>query len=536
MANYSKESQDRMAKIEILKKSWIIVYANKFENKSHISDVAKNEDSVKEVEPLMETGAEGQFRTAGRLMSYKSHWKLAFGKIRDNTSTIQICFVKNKLKFFTGRDSVEAIEIDGNETNAFKIMEKFVHVWDYIGVDGDLFHTKHWELTLFVKEFRILSKAVRPLPEKWHGIKDQEMIYRQRYLDLIMNEDSYERFRLRSKFIKTLRDFYHDHEFIEIETPVLGNAASGAAAKPFVTHHNDFDEEFFLRIAPETALKKATVGRFERVVEFTRNFRNEGSDPSHMQEFSAIEHYAAFWNFEDNMRFTEEMFDYIFKNIPELSKVVDIKDKEGNARPVNFSTPWQRIDYIEGVKNACGIDVSEYKMGDEAKLIADIKAKGVQFEGMDQMGTATLIDYLYKKVLRPSITGPAFVYNYPKTMQPLARQSDENPEIVEQFQVVVNGWEILKAYSELVDPKVQQENFDSQGDALERGDEEATSGDDDFVLAMEYGMPCQSGWGMWVERILSLLTGQDNLRDVVLFPVMKSDKWGKAAEEIETEE
>jgi lysyl-tRNA synthetase class 2 len=322
------------------------------------------------------------------------------------------------------------------------------------------------------------------------------MIYRQRYLDLIMNEDSYERFRLRSKFIKTLRDFYHDHEFIEIETPVLGNAASGAAAKPFVTHHNDFDEEFFLRIAPETALKKATVGRFERVVEFTRNFRNEGSDPSHMQEFSAIEHYAAFWNFEDNMRFTEEMFDYIFKNIPELSKVVDIKDKEGNARPVDFSTPWQRIDYIEGVKNACGIDVSEYKMGDEAKLIADIKAKGVQFEGMDQMGTATLIDYLYKKVLRPSITGPAFVYNYPKTMQPLARQSDENPEIVEQFQVVVNGWEILKAYSELVDPKVQQENFDSQGDALERGDEEATSGDDDFVLAMEYGMPCQSGWGM----------------------------------------
>lgn len=235
-------------------------------------------------------------------------------------------------------------------------------------------------MTLFVKEFQILAKAVRPLPEKFHGVQDIETIYRQRYLDLVMNDASFERFKLRSKFIKTLRDFYYENDFIEIETPVLGNAASGAAAAPFITHHNDFDEDFFLRIAPETALKKATVGRFERVVEFTRNFRNEGSDPSHMQEFSAIEHYAAWWNFEDNMKYTEDMFDYVFDHIPELSREVMVKDKNGQEKQVNFETPWQRIDYIAGVREKSGIDVSQYGPEDEESLRAEIKAAGYSWE------------------------------------------------------------------------------------------------------------------------------------------------------------
>ena len=341
---------------------------------------------------------------------------------------------------------------------------------------------------------------------------------------MITNEESFERFKLRSKFIKTLRDFYFENDFIEIETPVLWNSASGAAAKPFITHHNDFDEEFFLRISPETHLKRATVGRFERVVEFARNFRNEWSDPSHMQEFCAIEHYSCWWNFEDNMNFTEKMFDYIFENIPELKKEVEIKDKNWNPKLVNFATPWQRVDYVKWVFDACWIDVSKYWPEDEKTLREEIKKAWYFWEGIDVQATATMIDYLYKKVLRPNITWPAFVYNYPKTMQPLARQNDENPDIVEQFQVVINGWEIIKAYSELVDPKIQRENFDAQWEALERWDEEATSWDDDFVLAMEYAMPPQSGWWMWIERIFSLLTWQDNLRDVFLFPLMKSWK------------
>ena len=210
-----------------------------------------------------------------------------------------------------------------------------------------------------MKEFQILSKAVRPLPEKFHGVTDQETIYRQRYLDLVMNDDSFERFKFRSEFVKSIREFYWKNDFTEIETPILGNSASGAAAQPFVTHHRDFDEDFFLRIAPETALKKATVGRFERVFEMGKNFRNEGSDPSHMQEFSVFEHYAAWWNFEDNIKFTEDMFDYIFDTM-KLDRQIKIRDKEGVEKTVDFTTPWKRIDYIAGVQEQSGIDIAKY--------------------------------------------------------------------------------------------------------------------------------------------------------------------------------
>ncbi len=524
MFEYWNESLDRIEKIKKLKDAWVIVYANNYHGKMDIAEVSKNTQNLNEVEVFQESGAQKKFQTAWRLMSYKSHGKLAFGKIMDQTWSIQICFMKDKFQFNTWRELVDSLVVDGEEKTAYKISEKFVNVWDYVWVKWDLFFTKHGELTLFVSEFQILAKSVRPLPEKFHWITDQETLYRQRYLDMIMNDETYNRMKLRSKFVKTLRDFYYENDFFEVETPVLGNAASWAAAAPFITHHNDFDEEFYLRISPETYLKRVTVGRFERVVEFTRNFRNEWSDPSHIQEFSAIEHYWVYWNFEDNMRFTEEMFDYVFKNLPELKREVMVKDKSWNEKLVNFQTPWQRIDYVEWVKNACWIDVSKYFIWDEAKLLADIKAAWVQFEWMDKMVVPTLIDYLYKKVLRPGIVGPAFVYNYPKTMQPLARQSDENPEIVEQFQVVVNGWEIIKAYWELVDPAIQKANFDAQAKAKEMWDEEATSGDDDFVYAMEYGMPPQSGWWMWIERVFSLLTSQENLRDVLLFPLMKSQK------------
>ena len=253
-----------------------------------------------------------------------------------------------------------------------------------------------------------------------------------------MNDESYDRFLFRSKFVQTIREFYFKNNFLEIETPILWNSASGAAAQPFITHHNDFDDDYFLRIAPETALKKATVWRFERVFEIGKNFRNEWSDPSHMQEFTAVEHYAAYWNFTDNMKFTEDMFDYIFDTL-KLDRNVKIKDKEWQEKEVNFATPWERIDYIAGVKEKSWIDIESYAMEDEKKLREDIKKAWFIWEWIDKQSTTTMIDYLYKKVLRPSITGPAFVYNYPKTMQPLARQSDSDENIVEQFQLVLNG-------------------------------------------------------------------------------------------------
>jgi len=518
---YSNESLERQRKIQELKNAKIIVYANHFHWKQDIKDIIKQKNKVKNIDELIDKWAIWEFKTAWRIMLSRSMWKLIFANIQDNTWKIQICFMKDKIKFNTWREIIDSIKLESWEKTAHKIAEKYLLVWDYVWIIWDLFVTKHWELTIFVKEFQILSKAVRSLPEKFHWIVDKETIYRQRYLDLIMNEDSFNRFLFRSKIIKLLRQFYEENGFIEIETPILWNAASGAAAKPFITHHNDFNEDFYLRIAPETSLKKATVWRFEKVFEIAKNFRNEGSDPTHIQEFTAIEHYAVYWNFEDNMKFTEKLFDYIFDNLW-ISRKLNVIDKNGNSKIVDFTTPWDRIDYIKWIKNVCGIDVSTYKEEDESKLRKDIESRWIKIEWIDKMWLATMIDYLYKKVLRPSIVWPAFVYNYPKTMQPLARISDQNENIVEQFQLVANGIELNKAYSELVDPKIQKENFEIQSKALEKWDEEAVSADDDFVLSMEYGMPPQSWWGMWIDRFVALLTEQTNLRDVVLFLNMKS--------------
>lgn len=375
-------------------------------------------------------------------------------------------------------------------------------------------------MTVFVSAFTFLSKAIRPLPEKFHGLKDEETVYRQRYLDLITNNETYNRFLLRSRFIKVMRDFYEEEGFIELETPILGNSASGAAAAPFVTHHNDYDLDVFLRISPETALKKATVGRFERVFEIARDFRNEGSDPSHLQEFTMVEHYAAYWNYEDNMRFIERMINSLFERL-KIEKTVKIKDRDGNIQDVNFGLAWERIDYMKRIQDITGIDISKYGPGDEEIFRKILKEQKIVIEGMEKMGLTTLIDYFYKKLVRPKIVGPAFLYNYPKYMQPLARTSDEFPGIVEQFQVVVNGWEIIKSYSELVDPIDQRSRFEEQAQAAAEGDEEATSADYDFVLAMEYAMPPQSGLGFGIDRFLTLIMGQENLRDVVLFPLVK---------------
>jgi len=528
--DYSKESIDRQQKIQNMKDAGIICYANNFRWKQDIKDIREtSEEEYREVDFLMANWSNKTFKTAGRIISSRWMWKLTFAKLRDNAWDIQVCFMRDKVNFNTWREVVTELEIAWENKTSYKIAEKFCQVWDYIGIEWDLFVTKHWELTIFVNEFQVLSKAVRPLPEKFHGVKDQETIYRQRYLDLIMNQDSYDRFLFRSKFVKTLRDFYDEHDFIEVETPVLWNAASWAAAAPFITHHNDFDEDYFLRISPETALKKTMVWRFERIVEFARDFRNEWSDPSHLQEFTMIEHYVAWWNFEDNMKFTEDMFDYVFDKLW-LDRNIKVKDKEWVEKVVEFITPFKRIDYIAWVKEKSGIDIESYKAWDDEKLRKDIKNAWYIWEGIDKQATATMIDYLYKKVLRPWIVWPAFIYNFPKTMQPLARASDSDENIVEQFQLLVNGWEVLKAYSELVDPKIQQEKFDEQSWAIAMWDEEATTWDDDFVLAMEYWMPCQSGWGMWIDRIVSLLTEQENLRDVVLFPIMKSEKNGNAGE------
>ena len=527
------ERDVRISKIQKLLSMWIHPYAQSFKKTDYIEDIIKNyeNNNLREIETIIEK-PEIQVSTAWRVMLYRSHGKLAFAKILDSTGQIQLMFHRDQCRILKTTKMedwkmedvpTETLDFPESETwtmTAYKFMEKMVDIWDFIGVRWEVFKTHKWELTIFVSEFKFLSKAVRPLPEKFHGLSDQEDLYRKRYLDMTMNPDSYARFLFKSKFYKTLREFYFKHGFTEIQTPILDNAASGAAARPFITHHNDYDADVYLRIAFETSLKKATVWRFERVFEIGQDFRNEGSDPSHLQEFTQVEHYAVYWNYEDNMHFTEEMFDYLFDNLG-ISRQLKVKDKDWVERDVDFTTPWERIDYTKWIYDACWIDITKYGIDDADTLRADIKAKNIEFEGMEDMWTTTLIDYLYKKVLRPKIIWPAFIYNYPVIMQPLARISDADNGIVEQFQLLVNGWEICKAYSELVDPLLQQANFDKQAEAAERGDDEATSWDDAFVEAMEYWMPPQSWFGMGLERILAILTEQENLRDVVMFPLMK---------------
>ncbi len=546
MANITlSEREVRIQKVEKMKKMGIHPFAQSFQKQDMIKDIiAKYENEELRDSEILVSDAQIQVATAGRVMLHRSHGKLAFAKILDSTGQIQLMFhrdnckiikVEKKQDWTMNEVAVQTLPFDESESGemtAYKFFEKMIDMGDFIGVRGEVFKTHKWELTIFVKEFKFLSKAIRPLPEKFHGLSDQEDLYRKRYLDMTMNPETYARFLFKSKFYEVLRDFYRSEGFTEIQTPILDNAASGAAARPFVTHHNDFDTDVYLRIAFETSLKKATVGRFEKVFEIGQDFRNEGSDPSHVQEFTQVEHYAVYRNYEDNMRFTEKMFDYLFEKLG-LAKQLKVKDKDWIEKIVNFTTPWERIDYTQGVNQASGLDISQYGIEDADRLRADIQAKGISFEGMEKMGTTTLIDYLYKKVLRPKITGPAFIYNYPVIMQPLARISDGDENIVEQFQLLVNGWEICKAYSELVDPLLQQVNFDKQAEAAAKGDDEATSGDEAFVEAMEYGMPPQSGFGMGLERILAILTEQDNLRDVIMFPLMKArnQSWDESKEE-----
>ncbi len=536
------ERDVRMRKVSLLENFGIEPYAQSFDKKILIGDIIgryektltwsspfRDSDSI--VSSWFQDHSTNFIKTAGRLTLIRTHGKLSFARLMDETGDVQLMFHASSCVIAQLRDGKETarleslISCDGETLSAYKFVERLLDIGDRIGVEWELFYTHKGELTIFVSCFSFLAKAIRPLWDKFHGIGDhKELSYRQRYLDMIFNSDVMRRMKLRSTFVKTLRDFYHEQWFVELDTPILWFSASGAAAEPFVTHHKDFDIDMYLRIAPEIALKIATVGGLEKVFEIGKDFRNEWSSPSHHQEFLVAEHYAVYRNYEDNMKFTEQMFDYLFTHIPELKYVVKIPDKEWHVRDVDFHTPWERIDYVAQVKLDSGIDVSLYNEEDAAKLRRDIRSAGFDWHGLSEQSTATMIDYLYKKVTRPKIIWPAFVYNYPKTMQPLARVSDTNSQLVEQFQLVVNGWEITKAYGELVNPIQQQANFDAQFLALEKWDAEATSGDDEFVKAMEYGMPPQSGWGMGIDRILALLTEQSNIRDVIMFPMMKPER------------
>ncbi len=480
------EKSDRIKRLELLKSNGIPPFANKFEKINNLKEI-KQFDLGKKV------------KTAGRIVLFRDMGKITFGHLQDFWGRMQVVFKKDVL-------------------NDYNLLIKTINIGDFLGIEGEVFKTKKGELSILINKCTFLSKAIRPLPEKWSGLKDVEIKYRKRYLDLISNEDTRERFLFRSKFISELRKFYENEGFVEIETPILCNVPSGALAKPFKTYHNSLDKDVFLRIAPEIYLKQAIIGGFEKIFEIARSFRNEGMDPSHLQDFTMVEHYCAYWDYKKNMEFTEKILTSIINKLKGTLKL-KILNRSGDLIDVDFSTPWNVISFRDLILNDSEIDIDKFSKVDN--LRKEIRSKKIRIKDDEKLGRGNLIDALYKVVSREKIIQPTFLINHPVDVSPLARRNDKNPLVTDRFQLVINGWEVVNAYSELIDPIDQEERFENQLRAKKGGDEEAMQKDDKFVEAMEYGMPPVSGWGMGIDRIVALLTQQSNLRDVVLFPLLK---------------
>ena len=432
-------------------------------------------------------------------MSKRKLGKISFLDLQDLQGHLQLCIKRDDL---------------GEET--YKFLHETVDIGDFIGVKGDIFTTEAGEKTLQVYEYTFLGKAFRPLPEKFHGITDTEAVYRERHLDLIMNDDSKKRFILRTQLIRLMREFLDNHGFLEVDTPVLQNTASGATARPFITHHNALDMDVYLRISPELTLKKLIIGGFEHVYEIARDFRNEGMDANHLQDFTIVEGYSAYWCYRDNMKLLREMIIYI------LDKLFDGNLKlQLGGQEVDFGGEWPAVSFRDLILKDCGIDIDKYPTAKE--LLAEINRQGIKLEAdnLENLGRGNLIDTLYKKVSRPKIINPTYLTKHPIDLSPLARSNDENPQITDRFQLVVNGQEIINGYSELVDSDEQERRLIEQSKLKDEGDEEAMSIDTEYIRAMEYGMPPISGWGLGIDRFLQFLTNSDNIRDVVLYPLMR---------------
>lgn len=465
-------------------------YPERFETNYEIKDAALLPDGTTNV------------RVAGRIVLMRKMGKLSFLTIRDIEGSIQL-----------------SIKLDMVGEEKYREFKEFFDIGDFIGVEGEIFTTHTGEKTIRVSSYEFLGKALKPLPEKFHGLTDEEMRYRNRYVDLIMNEDTRTRFLLRSNFIKELRNYLNNLGYIEIETPILNNKASGALAKPFMAHHNALDMDVYLRIAPETYLKRAIVGGFTKVFEIARCFRNEGMDSSHLQDFTMVEGYAAYYNYEDNMNFIEKMIKSI------ILKLFDTLEITVGDKKVDLSSKWERVSFRELLIKYADIDISIYNS--KESLLNIIKEKKIELESetdINLLGFGKIVDLLYKKVARPNIINPIFLTEHPIELSPLARANDENKEITDRFQLVINGAEIVNAYSELVDPVEQRKRLEEQARLNQEGDDEALVMDEDYLDAMSYGMPPISGWGMGVDRLIQLLTNSENIKDCVLFPLMRQNK------------
>ncbi|MCP3901791.1 MAG: lysine--tRNA ligase [Desulfobacteraceae bacterium] len=490
--NTSKVVKQRKVKINELKQNNIKLYPNDFKISHSIKEIhsiiEKNPDSL---------GEDGiKFSIAGRMMAVNKMGKSSFIRYKDGTGQIQAYLKKDV--------------IGDDQYDLFKKLD----IGDFVGINGPLFKTRTGEWTIIAQEFQLVSKAHRPLPEKFHGLKDPEKRYRQRYLDLIMNKETRDVFLKRSMTISAMRSFFEINGFMEVETPMMQPLPGGAEATPFKTWHNALSMDLYLRIAPELYLKRLVVGGFEKVFEINRNFRNEGISTKHNPEFTMVEFYQAYADYEDLMSFTEKMFSFVAKEVTGSETI------EYQEQSIDFAKKWTRLSMIDSLTEIGGIDAAIVK--DKDALLDFAKKHNVEIKQKEKYGK--VLTKIFDIFVEPKLIQPTFITGYPVEVSPLSRKSDSNPDLTDRFELFIAGKEIANGFSELNDPEDQYERFLEQAGQREQGDEEAHIMDLDYVEALEYGMPPTAGQGIGIDRLVMLLTDSDSIREVILFPHMRKSQ------------
>ena len=474
---------ERMKKLEALIAKGINPYPYSYDRKEYAGEVKREFPKFDGKEVSL----------AGRLLSRRRHGKLIFADLQDVTGKIQLCFRFD--------------EIGEEKFNLFELFD----IGDLIGVKGKAFKTQRGEESVMISDYTMLGKAIRDLPEKWHGLTDIDARYRQRYIDLIMNDDAMQFAMVRSKMISAIRQFLDANRFIEVETPILQPIYGGAAARPFKTYHNALKSELFLRIAVELYLKRLIIGGMERVYEIGKNFRNEDIDSKHNPEFTMVEFYSAYWDYNDVMNFCEKLFCHVVNSVYGKTKI------PYQGKELEFGGKWARVSFVDGIKEGSGVDVLSFKSDEEARAVA--KKLGVVVDA--NANIAHVIDAMFDEYLQPKLIQPTFVIDYPAIMCPLTKAKRGDPRLSERFELFVGGRECANAYSEMTDPIEQRKKFMEQAQELGRGDEEAQPWDEDFLVAIEHGMPPTGGIGIGIDRLAMLITDNISIKEVILFPSMK---------------
>ncbi|MDI3547972.1 MAG: lysyl-tRNA synthetase, class [Halanaerobiales bacterium] len=476
----------RREKLEQLIQKGIKPYGKKYEVTHHAVEIENNFEQLEGKEVSL----------AGRIMAIRTHGKACFADLMDMTGKIQLY--------------VKFDEVGEENYNLFNDFD----IGDIIGVTGEVFKTRRGQISVKVSSFRFLAKSLRPLPEKWHGLKDKELRYRQRYLDLIVNPEVKETFILRSKIIREIRNYLVKRGFLEVETPMMHPIPGGTSARPFITHHNTLDMDLYMRIAPELYLKRLIVGGFEKVFEINRNFRNEGMSYKHNPEFTMMELYQAQADYHDMMDLTEDMISTVARKVLGTTKITY------QGEEIDLTPPWKRMTMVDAVKEYTGIDFNEIKTAEEARNAAT--RIGIEVEA--GVGKGKILNEIFEERVEEKLIQPTFIMDYPIEISPLAMKIDGNPDFTYRFEPFIYGWEIGNAFTELNDPIDQKERFEEQVKQRAQGDEEAHMMDEDYVRALEYGMPPTGGLGIGIDRLVMLLTDSPSIRDVILFPMMRPEK------------